>query len=174
MVIEGSNRIVLGGRWRSRMGRDRFSSRRIETHPLGGTGQKSLRVAPLLVGLGCDQGIHEAQVCKSIAAIDDLTSINGPAVPVHKPGCKGRTSENHGHRDTGLVKSFEIVLHEGGRFDQQTAHGNAIGLVLVLGLNDRFAALLDAEVDHLITIIREDDINEIFANIMHISFDGRN
>ena len=43
-----------------------------------------------------------------------------------------------------------------------------------LSFNDGFTALLDAEVDHLIAIIGEDNINKILANIVHIAFHRSN
>ena len=43
-----------------------------------------------------------------------------------------------------------------------------------LSLNDGFTALFDAEVDHLIAIISENNINKILANIVHITFHRSN
>ena len=40
----------------------------------------------------------------------------------------------------------------------------------LLGFDDGLNRLFDAEVDHLVAVIGEDDVNQIFANVMHVAF----
>ena len=44
--------------------------------------------------------------------------------------------------------------------------------MLLLRLNDRLAALLDPEVDHLVAVVGENDIHQILADVVDIAFDG--
>ena len=46
--------------------------------------------------------------------------------------------------------------------------------MLLLGFDDGITALFDAEVDHLIAIVGEDDIHQVLANVVNVSFDGGN
>ena len=43
----------------------------------------------------------------------------------------------------------------------------------LLSLDNRLYRLVDAEVDHLVTVVGEDDVNEVFANVMNIAFHRR-
>ena len=40
----------------------------------------------------------------------------------------------------------------------------------LLGLDDRLDRLFDAEIDDFIAVIGEDDVNQVFADVMHIAF----
>ena len=42
--------------------------------------------------------------------------------------------------------------------------------MLLLGLDNRTHLLFDSEIDHLVPIVREDDVDKILANIMNITF----
>ena len=44
--------------------------------------------------------------------------------------------------------------------------------MLLLGLDDRLAALLDAEVDHLVAVVGEDDVDKVLADVVHIALHG--
>ena len=133
------------------------------------TVEETLAVIPAAGGLGFHQGIHEAQIGEGIASVNHLAPVGGPAIAMHEAGGEGGAAEDHGHVDAHLVEGTKVVLHEGGGLHQQAAHGDAISLMLLLGLNDRLDALLDAEIDHLVAIIGEDDIDEILADVMHVA-----
>ena len=85
-----------------------------------------------------------------------------------KTGGQGGTTENHRHLDTDLIEGLEVVLHEGGGFNQQATHGNAVGLMLLLGFDDGLDILFDAEIDDLIAIVCQDNIDKVLADVMHI------
>ena len=111
------------------------------------------------------------QVGEGIFAVDDATVVGALAVVVDKFGRQGRAAENNRDGDALLVEGGQIVFHEGGRFDQQAAHGNAVGPVLAVGLDDRVYGLFDAQVDHLVAVVRQNDIHQVFADVVDIALD---
>ena len=40
----------------------------------------------------------------------------------------------------------------------------------LLGLDDGLYRLFNAEIDDLIAVVGEDDVNQVFADVMHIAF----
>ena len=46
--------------------------------------------------------------------------------------------------------------------------------MLLLGFDDGITALFDAQVDHLIAIVGEDDVHQVLANVMNVSLHGGN
>ena len=87
---------------------------------------------------------------------------------------EGSTAKDDWHADANVIKGLEIILHERGGFHQQSAHGDAIGPMLLLGLYNRVDTLLDAQIDNLIAIVRQNDIDKIFADVVNITLDGCN
>ena len=43
--------------------------------------------------------------------------------------------------------------------------------MFVLGFHNRFTALFDAEIDHLVAIVGEDDVDQVLANVVDIALD---
>ena len=146
-------------------------SRSIEPQALGSAGEEARPVLPLAGVAGGHVGVHEAQVGEGIAAIDHLAAIHLAAVLVDETGSQCSTTEDHRHIDARFIEGSQVVLHEGGGFHQQATHGDAIGVVLALGLDDRFHRLLDAEVDHLVAIVGEDDVDQVLADVVNVALD---
>ena len=42
----------------------------------------------------------------------------------------------------------------------------------LLGFDDGFHRLFDAEVDHLVAVVGEDDVHQVFADVMHVTLHG--
>ena len=131
-------------------------------------------VIPFARSLGLHQGIHETEIRKGITAIDHLALIGRTAIPMHKPWCEGRAAEDDRHGDSCGIKGQKIVLHKRRGLHEQATHGNTVGLMLLLGFNDCITALFDAQVDHLIAIVGEDDVHQVLANVVNVSLDGGN
>ena len=146
----------------------------IQTNSLRCIHKETLLIGPVLLALRVHQRIHETQVSKGITSVDHFAGVHLPAILLDETRREGSTTEDHRYVDSRFVEGLKVVLHEGGGLHQQSAHRDAISLVLLLGLNDRITALLDPEVDHLITIVGEDDVHQIFADVVHIAFDGGN
>ena len=70
-------------------------------------------VIPFPCCLGIYQGIHEAQIGKGIPAVHHLASIGSPTISMYKARRECCTAEDYRNGDIGLIKSLQIVLHEG-------------------------------------------------------------
>ena len=110
---------------------------------------------------------------KGIFAVDDLTVVDVLAVFVDKFGREGGTAENDGDGDAAIVEDVEILLHERSGFDQQTAHRNTVGFVLLVGFDNAIDGLLDAQVNNAIAVVGQNNIHQVFANVVNIPFDSR-
>ena len=44
--------------------------------------------------------------------------------------------------------------------------------MFVLGFHNRFTALFDSEIDHLVAVVGEDDVNQVLANVVDIALHG--
>ena len=82
------------------------------------------------------------------------------------------TAENHRHRDAEAIHLVEVFLHHRHRFHQQPAHADCVGARAAPRVEDGLQRLLDADVVDLEAIVREDDVNEILADVVHIASDG--
>ncbi len=74
--------------------------------------------------------------------------------------------------DPPRVHLLKVLLHDHRALDEQPGHADDVGAVLVGGLEDRVDRLLDPDVDHGITVVRQDDVDEVLADVVHIALDG--
>ena len=63
---------------------------------------------------------------------------------MHKPWRQGRAAKDDRYGNSCSIKGLKIVLHKSRRLHEQATHGNAVGLMLLLGFNDAITALFDA------------------------------
>ena len=84
-----------------------------------------------------------------------------------------RAAENDRHLDATLVHQLEVVFHDQRRLHEQAAHADRVGLVFLLRLQNVVDRLLDAEIDDLVAVVRQNDVDEILADVVHVAFDGR-
>ena len=65
----------------------------------------------------------------------------------------------------------EVLLHDAHGLDEQARHADRVGTDFLEGIDDLTDGLLDAQVGHRVPIVGEDDVDEVFAYVMHITFD---
>ena len=58
-----------------------------------------------------------------------------------------------------------------GGLHQQPGHADHIGLLLLGRVEDDRHRLLDAEVDHLVAVVGQDDVDEVLADVVHVALD---
>ena len=70
------------------------------------------------------------------------------------------------------IEFLEILAHDDGGFHEQATHPERISIDL-FDLVDHFLnANLDPNVVHLIAVVGTDNVHQVFANVVHITFDG--
>ena len=67
----------------------------------------------------------------------------------------------------------QVVAHDQGAFHEQSAHSESIGLDLFDLLQHFRYRNLDAEVMNFVAVIGADDVDKVFAYVVHIALDGR-
>ncbi len=132
---------------------------------------KAVEIIPFALFFRGHQRIHKMQVSKGVFTVNYLPVVHILAVLMYKLRRQRRPTQNYGHINAMLIKSRQVVLHKGSGFYQQTAHRNAVCIVFLIGRDDIIHRLLNADVDHLIAVVREDNIDQVFTNVMHIALD---
>ena len=55
---------------------------------------------------------------------------------------------------------------------QEAAHPEGVGLVFLEGAQHLVDADLDAEVEDLVAVVGEDDVDQVLADVVHVTLDG--
>ena len=71
-----------------------------------------------------------------------------------------------------IVQILRRHHHLLGRFDQEPGESDIIRLFLLEHLDQGLRQHLNTEIEHLETIIRQDNVHQIFADVMNVAFDG--
>ena len=71
-----------------------------------------------------------------------------------------------------LVQLDEVLAHDERRLHQQAAHADGVGLVLLDRGDHLVDADLDAEVDHLVAVVGEDDVDQVLADVVDVALHG--
>ena len=101
-----------------------------------------------------------------------MTVVGVLAIGVDEFGGECCAAEDDGDADTSIVEYIQVLFHECRRLHKQTTHGNAIGFMLLISINDRINGLFNAKINDFVAVVGEDNINEIFTNIVNIASHG--
>ena len=71
------------------------------------------------------------------------------------------------------VHLLEVFLHHHRRLHQQPRHAHHVGALVLGYFEDGGDRLLDADVDHLVAVVGQDDVDEVLADVVHVALDGR-
>ncbi|HYG82989.1 MAG TPA: methionine synthase, partial [Pyrinomonadaceae bacterium] len=121
-------------------------------------------------------GMSGLLVKSTLIMRDNLELMNerGISVPVVLDVAprERRAAEHDGHADAALVHQLKVLAHDERGLDEQARHADGVGLVLFIGGEDVLYRLLDAEVDNAVAVVRQDDVNEVLADVVHVALDG--
>ncbi len=122
--------------------------------------------------LQLDQAVHGAQALEGVAAVEEPPVVDLAQVPLDVgAGEGGPTQQDREVGQVALVQLDQVLAHDQGRLHQQPAHADGVGLVL-LGRRDHLVdADLDAEVDHLVAVVGQDDVDQVLADVVHVALD---
>ncbi len=82
-------------------------------------------------------------------------------------------SQEHRHGDADGVHLFEILAHHVDGFHEQAGHADGVGFLFLRGLQNVRNGLFDAEVEDGVAVVGEDDVDEVFADVVDVSLDRR-
>ena len=100
-------------------------------------------------------------------ALVDFAQVLFDIAPVQR-----RAAEDHGGVQAAFVQSDEVFFHDDRRFHQQSAHADRVGLGLLQLRDHRVHGLLDPEVVDLVPVVGQDDVHEVFADVVNVPLHG--
>ena len=83
-----------------------------------------------------------------------------------------RATQHNGHANVQLIQLLQISLHHRHAFHKQAAHANGVGAGGFPRVNNLLQALLNANVVNLETIVGQNDVHQILANVVHVASHG--
>ena len=69
------------------------------------------------------------------------------------------------------VELGEVIAHDHRRLHEQSAHADGVRAVGLGRLDDRVDGLLDAEVHDPVPVVRDDDVDEVLADVVDVAPD---
>ncbi|OQM77698.1 hypothetical protein B0E55_06393 [Rhodococcus sp. 66b] len=126
--------------------------------------------------LGRHDLVHQVQTLESVAGIADVALVHLLQIVLDvRTRQRGTTQQNRElFRDTARVEFLEVVLHDHCRLHEQSGHADDIGLVLDRSIENGRDGLLDAEVHDVVTVVTQDDVDKVLADIVDVALDRRN
>ena len=128
----------------------------------------------LVAALHRHQTVHRVQTLERVASVEHAAVVHLSQITLDVRAGQRRTTEDHG--DLGkaaLVQLFEVLAHDDRALHEQTAHTDGVGTDR-RGLLDHLGdADLDADVVDLVAVVREDDVDEVLADVVHVALHRR-
>ena len=109
------------------------------------------------------------QAGECVFPVEHRIRILAPQVVFHILPCKSRAAADHRELQFLPFQFLDHILHLEGRFHQQAAQPDCIRAVLLRGTDDHVARLLDSQVHDLVSVVRQNDVDEIFSNVVDIA-----
>src|ERR1700730_14448442 len=116
--------------------------------------------------------VHRVQTFEGVTSVKETTLIKRFQIVIDITPGQGRTAQHDRNLDTALVHQFEVVFHDEGGLNQQTAHADGISAVLLVSAEDVVDRLFDTEVHDLVAVVGQDNVHEVLADVVHIAFYG--
>ncbi len=119
-----------------------------------------------------DHLVHQHQAVEGVPGIGDRTLAIGLPAIVLDIGA-GQRGPAQQHRDAQALAAhlLQVLAHDHGRLDQQARHADGVGPVLRRRVQDRGQRLLDAEIDHPVAVVGQDDVDQVLADVVHVALD---
>ena len=120
------------------------------------------------------QRLHEGEPLEGIAGVADLAVEEPREVVLDVRAGERRTAEDDRPllREPARLQFLQVLLHDDGRFHEQARHADDVGVVLLGRRDDLGDGLLDAEVDHVVAVVGQDDVDEVLADVVHVAAHG--
>src|SRR5450432_2536368 len=104
-----------------------------------------------------------------VIGIKDRIGIFAPQIVFNILASQRCTAADYWKLQLLPLQVLNDVLHFQRGFDQQPAQADSVGVVLLRGFNDRVTRLLDAEIDHPISIVGKNNVNQVLANVVDVA-----
>ena len=106
---------------------------------------------------------------KSVVGVEHGIGILSPQVIFYILAGQGCAPADHRKLQALPLQILDHIFHFQRGLHQQPAQSDGIGFVLHRRFDDRIRRLLDPEVHYSVAIVGQNDVHQIFANIMNIT-----
>src|SRR5687767_9824054 len=113
------------------------------------------------------------QTVEGIPSIKQFALVKGDQVGIDITPVESRTAEDDRDLNSTLVHQLKVVAHYQRRFHEQTAHPNRVAIRFFPSTENIVDRLLDAEIHDLVSVIGEDDIDEVLSNVVDVALHSR-
>ena len=140
-------------------------------------GGRPLRLRRRPEGLGRGplplQPQHDLEAGHGVGAVGHRAAVGGrDALLGEAPRQRGAAHQDR-HPDARRRQVLGGDHHLVRRFDQQAREADGVRTVLAHRRHQGLRRDLDAEVDHLEAVVREDDLHQVLADVVDVALDGR-
>jgi hypothetical protein len=137
--------------------------------PLTGRRQGST----LLTALDRHERIHQPEPFEGVSGVADFTGEDLAKILFDVGPSERSPAEEDRVRGSNAppIQFLEVLLHHNGGLDQQPRHADGISVMLFGRLDDRGDRLLDSQIHHGVAVIGEDDVDQVLADVVHITLD---
>ena len=136
-------------------------------------GALGLHGAQIVVEAVAGDAVHQVQAVERVLGVGDpAAGIGAHAIVLDVVAGQRGAAEHDGDFEALPGHFLEVLAHDDGAFDQQAGHADGVRAVLARGLDHVGELHLDAEVDHSVTVIGQDDVDEVLADVVHVAAHG--
>ena len=118
-----------------------------------------------------DQVFHDVQSGKGVVARRrHRIGIFAAQIVFHIFAGQRRAAADHGIIQILPLQVLDYILHLQRGLDQQAAQADGVGAMFLGGADDHVARLLDPEIDDFVAVVRQDDVDEVLADVVNVAF----
>ena len=148
---------------------ERRSRRAARREDLGLAREARRELAPLPAVL---QLVRQVEAVHRVLGVDDEAFVlGGDARAGELVGERGAADQDRA-LDAGGLQVLRRHHHHLRRLDEQAREPDRVRLVRLVGAHELVGRHLDAEIDHPIAVVAEDDLDQVLADVVHVALDG--
>ena len=116
---------------------------------------------------------HRVETGECVLPVVEGSPVSPPEVPFHICPVEGGAAEQDGCvSESPPVEFVEVVTHHEGALDEQAAHADGVRTGRFVRLDEFVDTDLDPEVVDPVSVVREDDVDQVLADVVHVAGDG--
>ena len=119
------------------------------------------------------QAIHGVKALEGVLAVEEPALVLAAEVSFDVRAGQRRPTEND--RDVAappIIDLQQVVPHDQGALDEEAGHADDVRVFFGRPVQDVGQGNLDPEVGDLVAVVGEDDVDEVFSDVVHITADG--
>ena len=128
--------------------------------------------AGLLLAIRGGQVFHDVQAGEGVIGVEDRVRVFAAQVVFHILARERSAAADDRELQLLAFEVLDDVLHLERGLHQQAAQADGVRLVFHGGFDDHVAGLLDAQVDDLVAVVRENDVDQVLADVVDVALYG--